>query len=405
MSAIVDVVLGIVTSIGGFIEVGSVSTSAQAGAEFGFQLLWAIALATVMLAVMIEMSGRLAAVSRRTIDAAVRERFGISFQWVPLAAELGIDTLLFTAEIGGAAIAVKLVTGIGFLWWIVPIGILVWLVLAMAGFSIIEYGLGLLGLVTLCFVYAAYRLQPSTPDLLRSLMPSLPAHDTVRYAFMSVSIVGATISPYLLNFYASGSIEEQLTEKELWVNRTTAYLGVCFGGIVSMAVLVTSAMVLGPRHITVESYDQAALMLVPVFHRWAVGLFAASLGVGCLGAAVEIALNAGYAFSQALGWTWGANKRRTDAARFSAAFTLVTIAGVIIGLMGFDPLRLTMISLALTVVIMPLVVLPFLALMNDSRYVKTHTSGPIGNAFLAGLTLLGALLAIVIIPLEVFGGG
>jgi hypothetical protein len=43
--------------------------------------------------------------------------------------------------------------------------------------------------------------------------------------------------------------------------------------------------------------------------------------------------------------------------------------------------------------------------MNDSRYVKTHTSGPIGNAFLAGLTLLGALLAIVIIPLEVFGGG
>jgi len=155
VSAIVDVILGIVTSIGGFIEVGSISTSAQAGAEYGFQLLWAIALATLMLAVMIEMSGRLAAVSRRSIDAAVRERFGISFQWVPLAAELGIDTLLFTAEIGGAAIAIKLVTGIGFLWWILPIGIVVWLVLAMAGFSIIEYGFGLLGLVTLCFVYAA----------------------------------------------------------------------------------------------------------------------------------------------------------------------------------------------------------------------------------------------------------
>ena len=404
MSALVDVILGIVTSIGGFIEVGSISTAAQAGAEYGFQLLWAIALATLMLAVMIEMSGRLAAVSRRSIDAAVRERFGISFQWVPLAAELGIDTLLFTAEIGGAAIAIKLVTGIGFLWWILPIGIIVWLVLAMAGFSIIEYGFGLLGLVTLCFVYAAWRLQPSTHDLARSLAPSLPSHDLVRYAIMCVSIVGATISPYLLNFYASGALEEKLTEKELWVNRTTAYLGMCFGGIVSMGVLVTSAMVLGPRHITVESYDQAALMLVPVFHRWAIGLFAASLGIGCLGAAVGIALNAGYAFSQAFGWTWGANKQRTDATRFSAAFTLVTIAGVIIGLIGFDPLRLTMISLALTVVIMPIVVLPFLALMNDSRYVKSHTSGPIGNSFLAALTVLGALLAIVVVPLEIFGG-
>ena len=404
MSVIVDVILGIVTSIGGFIEVGSLSTSAQAGAEYGFELLWAIALATLMLAVMIEMSGRLAAVSRRTIDAAVRERFGISFQWVPLAAELGIDTLLFAAEIGGAAIAVKLVTGIGFMWWIVPIGLVVWLVLAMSGFSIIEYGFGLLGLVTLCFVYSAYRLQPPTHDLVRSLVPSLPNHDLVRYAFMTVSIVGATISPYLLNFYSSGSIEEKLTEKELWVNRTTAYLGMCFGGIVSMGVLVTSAMVLGSRHITVDSYDQAALMLVPVFHRWAIGVFAASLGIGCLGAAVEIALNAAYAFSQAFGWTWGANKPRTDATRFSAAFTLIIVAGVLIGLIGFDPLRLTMMSLALTVVIMPVVVLPFLALMNDSRYVKSHTSGPIGNTFLAALTVLGALLAIVVIPLEVFGG-
>ena len=404
MSAIVDVILGIVTSIGGFIEVGSISTSAQAGAEFGFQLLWAVAIATVMLAAMIEMSGRLAAVSGRTIDAAVRERFGINFQWVPLTAELAIDILLLAAEIGGAAIAVKLLTGIGFVWWILPIGILVWLILVILGFSAIEYGLGLLGTITLSFVYAAYRLQPSPHDLLRSFAPTVPSHDLVRYAFLSVSILGATVSPYLLNFYSSGTVEEKLAEKELWVNRTTAYLGICFGGVVSMGVLVASAMVLGPRHITVESYEQAALMLVPVFHHWAVALFASSLGIGCLGAAVEIALNAGYALAQALGWSWGANKPRPDASRFSAAFTLVTIAGILVALLGFDPLRLTMISLALTVVIMPIVVLPFLALMNDTRYVKTHTSGPVGNAFLAALTLLGALLALVVIPLEVLGG-
>ncbi|HTI37781.1 MAG TPA: divalent metal cation transporter [Vicinamibacterales bacterium] len=404
MSAIVDVVLGIVTSIGGFIEAGSISTSAQAGAEFGFQLLWAIAIATVMLAVMIEMSGRLAAVSRRTIDAAVRERFGISFQWVPLAAELGIDTLLLSAEIGGAAIAVKLLTGIGFLWWVAPVGLLVWLILMLFGFSVIEYGFGLLGLVTLSFVYAAYHLQPPRHDLVRSLAPSMPHHDLVRYAFLSVSILGATVSPYLLNFYSSGTIEEKLTEKELWVNRTTAYLGICFGGVVSMGVLVTSAMVLGPKQIIVDSYDQAALMLVPVFHRWGIALFACSLGVGCLGAAVEIAINAAYAFSQALGWSWGANKARSDTARFAAAFTLITLAGTLIALLGFDPLRLTMISLALTVVIMPVIVLPFLALMNDDRYVKTHTNSAFGNAFLAGLTLLGALLAIIVLPLEVLGG-
>jgi Mn2+/Fe2+ NRAMP family transporter len=401
---LVDLILGVVTSIGGFVEVGSISTAAQAGSEFGFQLLWAIAAATIMVAMLAEMSGRLAAVSRRSIAAAVRERFGIHFQYIPLGAELLIDVLLLAAEVGGAAIAVKLLTGIGFQWWILPIGLLVWLVLWCCGFSLIEYGLGLLGLVTLSFVVSAWWLKPDVSDLARALVPTLPQHDHVRYAFLAVSILGATVSPYLLNFYSSGTIEEQMTEKELWVNRVTAYMGMCFGGVVSMGVLVTSAMVLGPRHITVDSYEQAALMFVPVFHQWAVVLFALSLGIGCFGAAVEVTLNAGYAFSQALGWPWGANKPRRDATRFVAAFTLVLALGVAIAVVGFDPLRLTMIALALTVVIMPLVVLPFLVLMNDPTYVRRHTNGPIGNGLLAVITVLAALLAIVVIPLEVMGG-
>jgi Mn2+/Fe2+ NRAMP family transporter len=404
VSALIDLVLGIVTSIGGFVEAGSISTAAQAGSEFGFQLLWAVAAAPVMLALLVEMSGRLAAVSRRSMAAAVRERFGIKFQLVPLVAELIIDVLLLAAEIGGAAIAVKLLTGIGWPWWVLPIGIVIWVVLWRFGFAVIEYGLGLLGLVTVSFVVSAWHLHPAPRALAASLLPTLPSHDPVRYAFLAVSIVGATVSPYLLNFYASGAIEEQMTEQELWVNRATSYLGMCFGGVVSMGVLVTSAVVLGPRHILVDSYEQAALMFVPVFRAWAVPLFAAALGIGCFGAAVELSLNAGYVCAQVCGWSWGANRPRRDAARFSAAFTVILAASLCVALMGFDPLRLTLLCVAFTVVIMPFVVLPFLVLMNDPAYVKTHQSGPIGNGLLAALTLLGGLLALVVIPLEILGG-
>jgi Mn2+/Fe2+ NRAMP family transporter len=404
MKALVDLVLGIVTSIGGFIEAGSISTAAQAGSEFGFQLLWAIAAATAMLAILVEMSGRLAAVSKRSLVAAVRERFGVHFHIVPLTAELVIDVLLLAAEIGGVAIALKLLTGVAFVWWIVPIGLAIWLVLWLCGFGLIEYGIGLLGLVTIAFVVSAWQLQPDLADVGASLIPSLPEHHPTRYAFLAVSIIGATASPYLLNFYSSGAVEEKLTERELWVNRTTAYVGMCFGGVVSMGVLVTSAMVLGPQRILVDSYDQAALMFVPVFDRWAIALFAAALGIGCFGAAVELALNAGYLFAQFFGWSWGANRPRRDAARFTSAFTVVLLASLAVGLLGFDPLRLTMISVALTVVIMPAVVLPFLVLMNDEAYVKTHTSGPVGNAVLAVLTVVGALMAMVVVPLEILGG-
>jgi Mn2+/Fe2+ NRAMP family transporter len=403
VSAIVDLVLGIVTSIGGFVEVGSISTSAQAGSEFGFRLLWAIGVAAVMLAMLTEMSGRFAAVSRRSLVSAVRERFGIHFQLVPLAAELMIDTLLIAAEIGGVAIALRLLTGMGFVWWILPVGLIACLFLWMCGFSVIEDGIGVLGLVTLSFVVSAWKLGPDLGAVAHGFVPSLADHDRTRCAFLAVSIMGATVSPYLLNFYSSGTIEEKLTEKNLWVNTTTGYFGTAFGSLVSMGVLVTSAMVLGPRHILVDSYEQAALMFVPPFGRWGVGLFAAALGIGCFGAAVEIALNAGYAMAQTFGWSWGANKPRREAARFTFAFTAILAAALLLAIIGFDPLRLTMISVALTVVAMPAVVLPFLVLMNDETFVKDHKNGPLRNGFLAAVTILAALLALLVVPLEIFG--
>jgi Mn2+/Fe2+ NRAMP family transporter len=235
-------------------------------------------------------------------------------------------------------------------------------------------------------------------------VPSRPSHDLTRYAFLAVSILGATVSPYLLNFYASGTIEEEMTERELWVNRTTSYMGMSFGGAVSAGVLITSALVLAPRGVLVDSYEQAALMFAPTFGRWAVPLFAAALGIGCFGAGVEIALNTGYLLAQVFGWTWGANRRRLEAARFTGAFTVMLLGGVLLALTGVDPLQLTMISVALTVVIMPAVVLPFLVLMNDPAYVTQHRSGPIGNGLLATITVLAGILALVVVPLEFMGG-
>lgn len=404
MKKVFNVLLGVVTSIGGFVEAGSISTAAQGGAEFGFALLWAIAAATIILALLAEMAGRAATVGKRSMAAAVRERFGFHYHMFPLGAELIIDVLLLAAEIGGVAIAVKLLTGIGFQWWILPIGFLVWLVIWFGNFTVIEDGVGLLGMITVTFVVAAWQLQPDRGAVAAGLIPSVPDHDLTRYAFLTISIVGATVSPYLLNFYSSGAIEEKWTETDLWINRTTSYLGMGFGSIVSMGVLVTAAVVLGPLQLRVDSYEQAALMFVPVFGHWAVTLFACALGVGCFGAAIELTLNAGYVLSQSFGWRWGIDKERRDAARFCGAFTLVLLLSVFISLLGFDPLRTTLISVALTVVIMPLIVLPFLVLMNDEEYVQEHKAGPLANGFLAVLTIVGALMALVVIPLEILGG-
>jgi Mn2+/Fe2+ NRAMP family transporter len=404
---IFTLVLGVVTSIGGFVEAGSISTAVQAGAEFGFTLLWAIAVATLILASLAEMSGRIAAVGQRSIAAAVRERFGIHFQIIPLSAELVIDLLLLTAELGGTAIAVKLLTtaAVGFQWWVIPIALVVWLVLWLGNFDVIENGIGLLGIVTLSFVVAAWRLQPDLRPAASGLVPSLPDQHLARYGFLAVSIVGATVSPYLLNFYSSGAIEEKWSKSDVWINRITAFGGMGFGGVVSMGALVAAAVVFGREHIQVDSFVQASQMFVPAFGAWGTTLFALALGIGCFGAAVEITLNTGYALSQSFGWTWGVHKKRRETSRFVVAFTLVLLLATAIASLGFDPMQMTLIAVALTVVVAPLIVLPFLVLMNEARYVEDRTSGPFGNGILAVLTVLCAVMAVIVIPLQILGGG
>ena len=123
------IALGIVTSIGSFVEVGSLSTSAQAGAQFGYALVWAVVVAAIVLAVLLEMTGRLAAVSQHTFADAIREHFGFRFHAGLLAIELLLDSLLLAAEIGGVSIALQLATGIGFRWWVVPVALAVWALL------------------------------------------------------------------------------------------------------------------------------------------------------------------------------------------------------------------------------------------------------------------------------------
>src|SRR5437762_773076 len=154
MKKALEIALGIVTSVGGFLEIGSIVTAAQAGAEFSLQLIWAIVLGGLCVIFLVEQSGRLAAVSGRTIPDAIRERFGANY-FLFLYLVLGIVSLLVLgAEIGGVCVALELATGLGFQWWAFPVAFVIWLIIWKGTFGVIEKGVSMLGLVTLCFVVA-----------------------------------------------------------------------------------------------------------------------------------------------------------------------------------------------------------------------------------------------------------
>lgn len=404
MKKFLAVALGILTSIGGFLDVGAIATAAQAGASFGFSLIWALVLGTICVIFLVEMSGRLAAVSKHSLVDAVRERFGFKFTLLPIAAEIVVDFLVLAAEIGGVSLALQFVTGINFRWWALPVAILLWLLLWRGNFSLIENGVSILGLVTLVFVVGAFVLKPDFGDLVAGLIPSLPGHDVPQYLFLAVSILGAVISPYLFYFYSSGAVEEKWDTTYLGPNRVVSVLGMGFGSFVSLGVLVVAALALGPQGIAVDSYQQAALMLVEPFGYLGFILFAASLSVACFGAALEISLDTGYLVAQTFGWNWGESKKPRQAARFSLVYTAMIFGSAMLMVFGIDPLQLTLFSMALTATILPLVLGPFLILMNDEHYLGKYRNGWVSNTAVIAIIALAFVLAIVAIPLEILGG-
>jgi Mn2+/Fe2+ NRAMP family transporter len=404
MNKVFEIALGIVTSVGGFLEIGSLATAAQAGAAFGYKLIWAIVLGTICIAFLVEMAGRFAAVSHHTISDAIRERFGFTFFVWPLLATIVVNLLVLAAEIGGAAIALEFATGIGFQLWAIPVALVAWVLLWKGTFGFLEKGVSLLGLVTLCFVVAAVLLNPDWKQAAIAALPSLPDHDKARYWFIAVSILGASISPYLFLFYSSGAIEDKWDSSYLGANRAIAGLGMGFGGTISIAILIVAALVYIPNGIEqIDDYHQLPLMLIPAFGFWGFFLFAASLGIACLGASLEIALQQAYLVAQGFGWNWGKNLKPRENAGFTMVYTLSIVISEIPIASGLDPLKLTVFSMALTAASLPLTVVPFLFLMNDERYVKEFRNGKLANAVVLFIIALGFMLAIVAIPLEIFG--
>ena len=403
MKKILQIALGIVTSVGGFLEIGSIATAAQAGAGFGYQLVWAIVLGTICIAFLVEMSGRFAAVSKHTIPDAMRERFGINFYAVPLIVMLGVSLLVLGAEMGGVAAALEMATGIKLPIWAIPVALVSWGLLWRATFSIIENGVSLLGLITIAFAVGAVKLHPNYSAVMHGAVPTLPRQDAAHYWFVAVSVLGASISPYLYYFYSSGAIEEKWDETYLVANRAIAAIGMGFGGFLSVAVLVLAAILFHPHNIDVDKYQQLPDLLTPIFGRTGFWLVIASLAIACLGATLEISLALAYLIAQGFGWNWGEDLEPHDDARFSLTYTLIVIAAMLFVLIGLDPLKLTEISMALTAASLPIGVFPFLILMNDKKYLQAHTNGYVGNAVVLAISLMAAVLAIVSIPLEIVG--
>ena len=399
-----EVALGLVTGIGGFLEIGSIATASQAGAEFGLQLVWVVLLGTIALAILMEMTGRLAAVSKRTYVDLLREQFGIRFFVVPLVVVLLVSVLALAAEIGGVSTALAMATGVNIRWFALPVAFVGWVLLWGGTFTVVEQGTAMFGIVSLAFAVGAWKLHPQWSAVGAALIPSAPSHDVARYWYIAVSIIGASVSPYLFIFYSSGAIEDGWDAEYVMVNRATSTVGNLFGGGLSIAVVICAAMVLAPKHIKPDSFPIIAQTLSTPLGRAGLWLFIATLCITCFGATLEVALSVAYLLAQGFGWSWSENLPPKKDARFTLAYSVVILLAALFIAAGVDPLGLTTVTMVITAASLPVTIIPLLVLMNDGDVMTTYTNGPAANAALIMLSVVSVVVLVAAIPLQLLGG-
>jgi len=401
-------VIGVVTAIGGFVDIGELVAMPQAGAEYRFGLLWAVVVGTVGAIAYAEMTGRVELASQRTVFDLIRERLGLRLGLVPLVAATLLNVLMLVAEIGGMAFVLELASSVEPIWLIAPLAVGLVLFELKGTWTLLENVPSALGLALLV-VPAALIFGGLGVDwggvAGQLVLPRFEKQDVAVYLITAIAVLGAGMSPYEWYFYSSGGREEEWTARDLGVNRVTAIAGFSLGSILAFSLLIGAATIFFPRNISPAHLFQAGLIPSTAFGKWGMALFLVG-AFGCvLGASIEVSLATAQGIAQFFGRPWGSSRPPREVRAFTLAYALPVLAALVILFTGVDPIKVTVIALAFTVVALPLTFLPVLIVANDPLYMGELRNGRLSNGlgvvFLALLTVAG----VAAIPLLVITGG
>ncbi|HEV7607548.1 MAG TPA: divalent metal cation transporter [Steroidobacteraceae bacterium] len=404
-----EIFLGILTAMGGFVEIGELTFTLNAGQHFGYTLLWMVPLGTLGIMVYCEMAGRIAAVRKRAVFSLVRERTGFTPALITLVASLAVNLLTCAGEIGGVALLLKIATGSPYRLVILLALAILLLVVWLVSFKWIEriYGLG--GLLLVVFIVAFVALGPDWGEVASGLVPRLPAgasqRDTLLYFFYAVALLSSIMLPYETYFYASGGIEDEWQPKDVTLNRVVVLIGFALGGLLAASLVGVGSAFFASRQIEPQLPGAAALGAGHVFGMWGVVIALLGMFFAFGGAAIETALASAYNLAQFAGWPWGKHRPKRETGRFTLSWIAIFALASLVALSGVNPVTIVEYSIVFSVVILPLTYFPVLMIARDKRIMGAHVNGIIADALGWGYLVLITVAAIAALPLFVLTHG
>jgi NRAMP (natural resistance-associated macrophage protein)-like metal ion transporter len=365
---------------------GGILTYSQAGAKYGYALLWTLIPTTIALIVVQEMAARMGAITGKGLSDLIREEFGLRMTFFTMIV-LGIaDFGNIAAEFAGLA------SGLGIFgvskYIAVPIGAaLVWTVIVRGSYKPVERVFLLLSLIYFTYIFSAFFGHPDWKHAIHDTFVPQFSRDP-GYIVMIVGLIGTTITPWMQFYLQASVVEKGISKRNYNLCRIDVIIGCIVTDVVAFFIVVACAATLhkGGIH-DISDVADAARALAPFAGKFAALLFGVGLINASLMSAAILPLATAYNVCEGLGFESGIDRRMSEAPAFYGLYTALIVCGAAFVLIpGLPLLKFILFSQVANGILLPFVLIFMIVLVNRPRLMGEYRNRFLGNA-IAGTTI------------------
>jgi Mn2+/Fe2+ NRAMP family transporter len=351
-----------------------IATYSIVGATVGFAQNWLLLLSTPMLIVIQQMSAKVANVTKTDLATLLRTTFGARVATPAVLLMVVANVITMGADLLAMGAAFELLTGVKFIYWIVPLAAVMAIVTIFADYKVLSKYLLWLVAVFATYILAAFLSRPNWGAVLRStLVPQVSF--SADYFLGAVALLGTTITPYLFFWQASGEIEEKRGVQGISRRNVDIAAGMLWSNLTAFSIIVATGAVLFSHHTAIRTAADAARALEPFAGPYAKVLFAVGvIGAGLLAIPV-LAASASFGVAGLAGWRRGLGRHAKNAPQFYVVIGVAFLIAMELAVSSVNPIKALFYSQVLDGLIAPVLVILLLILTSSRKLMGDFVNG------------------------------
>lgn len=371
-----------------------IATYSVVGATTGFALLWLIPLSTVFLIAVQSICAKIGDVTQKGLAEVVEKKFGRAITVIAVALLIVSNLATLGADLAGIGAALNLLfPKSNQVILLSLVTLVIWALMVKENFPFLNKILLGLTLALLSYVFSAFLAQPDWLLVLKStLIPQISPLPS--YWLMAVGFLGTTITPFLFFWQTIEEMEDHPLKSQAKKEVQFVAPGMIWSNLITFFIIVATGAVLYDKGISLKSAADAALALLPFLGSYAFVIFALGIiGSGLLAVPILVS-SVAYSIAETFNWKEGLSQPAQKAKSFYLVLTLAFLIGLIISLIGINPIVILFYTQVLNGFISPILLFLILLIANDGKIMGNYKNGFWSN-FALGLTILLMVVSVL----------